>query len=464
MHVFGHVSIVQEALKLAPAISKKDIADLLRGTRYPDMSCGSVDVDGANELVLNLQECSLTDLFKYVFRDLSLPYQSHNGIYSSWHAMSYDPRRVVRDVAKDAFEYVMICVKLAFETRSYFWIGFALHTVVDAYSPAHVVREPEMGGDSFAEEFAYFVAQVAPPAANLSASMMRTLITEVVAKAKIGLPPSSIVRSYPTRMQRRVAFILFDHQQREGLRRLKEAKYRAAATRTTQDLGRKIVTFLDYNTQSGLRHAIDDTLTSVRFAGLLGRCISDVRDILAAFAEETNLPALLKRTSAVLLTRTFHIHPACLNSATGIDFAHQEVRREPLKRGPEATGATYVSRRANVNLLSDGTYAVHLFNSKETRVAFASLDVRRRVEQGRAILEYYTKDGVIIPRALITDKGRLFSARAPRLTKTRQDSPRLTKTRQDSPRLAKTHQDSPRLTKTHQDSLLPTPNEMGHLL
>ena len=99
---------------------------------YPDFPCGGIHIID-NEIVPKMRPCSLTELVvSLLFKKLSLGYQSHNGLYALWHAMTFDPDKTVENIARNVTEYILICCKLAHEIKSYFWLGFALQIIMDS--------------------------------------------------------------------------------------------------------------------------------------------------------------------------------------------------------------------------------------------------------------------------------------------------------------------------------------------
>lgn len=126
---------------------------LLRyGLKYPDFPCGKYELSADGRLNFKQRLCSLFRLVNdlSIFPDIfSVSYSSHNGYFSLWHAMTFDPRKSNSTVANEVIRQVLMFCMLAVKDNTLkegaqpnaFWLGMALHTIMDSYSPAHVARD-----------------------------------------------------------------------------------------------------------------------------------------------------------------------------------------------------------------------------------------------------------------------------------------------------------------------------------
>jgi hypothetical protein len=162
MYISGHKEILDEVLTMVegffdgierfPNMTKKLLS---KGLSYPDLPCGKyrfVD-DGKHVIMSKKITCSMMNLYKiatemYMFKEI---FQSHRGVYSFLHAMSYNPKLQVHDVVKSIINHLVSYAFLAVYDDNYyavdkgpspniFWMGIILHTVMDSYSQAHTMR------------------------------------------------------------------------------------------------------------------------------------------------------------------------------------------------------------------------------------------------------------------------------------------------------------------------------------
>lgn len=325
---------------------------LLDGLMYPDFPCGKVDVDKDNSLQENLETCNF---IKFVLGQYlspySMGYQSHQGFYALWHAMTLDPNKSVSNTAKNITEYVLIACKLAFEQKKLFWLGFALHIVMDAYSPAHVLRASSRMTDVADERLAAWIQVYDTDLPKDQADnivRLRNMVRDIVhSYSTAHMSPGEIINSYPKRVRRQAAFVLFDHMQRLALpKRLLDASERPTpldkailkARYRDQHTRHPIMNFYHYPQQGAIFHASNDRLSRVRDTELYDDCVRDTASMLQLFLtfarKQTTVTSghetvLLRRylfeVSDLLAKRTLSIHGGCYDAETGFDIV--PVRR-----------------------------------------------------------------------------------------------------------------------------------------
>jgi hypothetical protein len=158
MYTPGHNEIIQDAINLLgatrlehlfikqqKAFKRARASYFMDGLQYPDYPCGSFKKK-KERYVMSKSLCSVIKVLQdsvFFPNIFSLSYSSHNGYFSVWHAMTYDPRIPVPEVTGDIVDMIMACCKLSLldeDGPDSFWMGFALHIIMDSYSPAHVLR------------------------------------------------------------------------------------------------------------------------------------------------------------------------------------------------------------------------------------------------------------------------------------------------------------------------------------
>lgn len=144
----GHIDILNDALKLLGDVTYYD--ELVHGLKYPDFPCGKYKIKNG-KLVMSKTLCSIGKFLEdvvFVPNIMSISYASHSGYFSIWHAMTHDVGEKLENVRQSIVEHILAMCKLGLWDTTLdvcgpnaFWIGFALHTLMDAYSPSHVLRE-----------------------------------------------------------------------------------------------------------------------------------------------------------------------------------------------------------------------------------------------------------------------------------------------------------------------------------
>lgn len=331
MYTSGHITILKEALRDVEALlgrplfeDPKDVKELMAAISYPDFPCGKIH-DGVNGS-LKQRRCNPAKFItSLLFKKLSFVYQSHNGFYSLWHAMSIDPDRSVSNIAKNVAEYILICFHLALEKRSPFWLGFGLHIIMDAYSPAHILREGAHGQMDAGDIVTYVQMHDSEltPGARLRIRQLQDIVDHVVAGVANGNSYEEIVGRQPRHLRSMAAFVLFDHLQRLRLPKdLLPTKTLASSSSSTRH---RILNFYYYPHQPLLFHSLHDRLAAVKAAGLYRPCVEDIRDVLLLYKKHEDahqdIHVTLRHINDIIRTRTLALHPGCLNADTGFDIA-----------------------------------------------------------------------------------------------------------------------------------------------
>lgn len=162
MYITGHKEIIDDALENLPHYFhniKMDKNKLLKGLYYPDLPCGKYQIIKSGKVIMNKKRLcatfklykSLTTIFKY--KEL---FQSHRGILSFLHSMTYDPNLKVKDILSTIITNIAGFSLLSLYDNDYlnfpnnkkinpniFWIGMILHIVTDSYSQSHTIRRKD---------------------------------------------------------------------------------------------------------------------------------------------------------------------------------------------------------------------------------------------------------------------------------------------------------------------------------
>ena len=331
MYTAGHTTILADALSTLSDdarrcfrdIDEKELADALA---YPDFPCGKIQVS-PDAIVERMETCSLPNLvLSIVFRKLSLGNQSHNGFYSLWHSMTIDPDKTVKNVAKNVVEYVLLCLKLARERSSMFWLGFALHIVMDSYSPAHVLRHgfKDAAVDDIDRYVDLYDSELSSSNAR-DVELMNSIVADVVESTARGMKPYDIVRSYASKYRETVAFVVFDHLQRLSLKKI------IGPTKiplSNENKKNDILNFYYYPDQNPIFHRTYDLLSAVKDAGTYAPCVESVAALLELYARPgAGIKEFLQAARRLLLTKTFRTR--CQDAETGFDIS---TFLEPLRR------------------------------------------------------------------------------------------------------------------------------------
>jgi hypothetical protein len=339
MYTTGHVAILLAAMKQLPeAFFTEDKLsgeyELIKALSYPDFPCGTIRVqDGV--LHENMKSCGIFRLGIAMIMDrMSMGHQSHNGFYSLWHAMTYDPDKNVENVARNICEYVLICCNLAHSKKSFFWLGFALHIVMDAYSPAHTLREGTFADDAeLLRRIAEYDGRL-HGAAKHDVVKIRDAIKMVVSSVLSGNKYEDIVHDTSTILgggsvgRDMAAFILFDHLERKKL------PFRPKMTGTRTKTTRRIMNFYYYPQQTHLFHYSKDRIGMVKKYKLYDECIYDVAVMLQLYRDheqDEDSQAYLHKVHKLMASRTLKVHNKCLTADTGYKIPkHLQVRTKHI--------------------------------------------------------------------------------------------------------------------------------------
>jgi hypothetical protein len=246
--------------------------------------------------------------------------------------MTIDPNMTVTKVVKNVVEYIIICCKLAFERKSMFWLGFALHIVMDSYSPAHVLREGSYPDVRTSDLVAWVKSYDSETTidARRNISNMRSIINTVVEGVAAKKSMKEILGSVKASQRTATMFVLFDHIQRietfgKIVKRTPPPK--VARSSSSSSNSRSIMNFYYYPMQTGLFHNTNDLILQVKNTGNYEPCVSDVCKLLTLYnthveknKKTPSMTQFLREVWRLLVTKTYRIHPECGEAETGFDI------------------------------------------------------------------------------------------------------------------------------------------------
>ena len=337
--------------------SAENLQDLRIGLEYPDFPCGKFSIAENDRVIFQKKLCSVFKLMKNLVgkgNRFSSSYSSHKGYYSIWHSMTYNPERSVGKITNDIIEQILALLDLAFmddthpvlpPQSSFFWLGMALHVVMDSYSPAHVLRASCLGYD--AVKIDRLVNDVLPnmqvPVAQETQNSNRLLrdlkdalkpiasdiesdkdIQEIQDLLETMYTQHGIQDSNTKRRVQQLAFFLyfFNHQQLKIKRLLNTSIGKIKA----QDIGKDanpIITYYFYPSQPGMFHKKHDLIVYVKKMGMMENVIRDCYKILAIFMKYKDQPkkrgAFLRESYEYLRKTVFVLYKGTEGLRTGMD-------------------------------------------------------------------------------------------------------------------------------------------------
>lgn len=142
-----------------------DYSTLRKGLFFPDRPCAELSLQSYPKgLRATIKQYTLCHLW-HVASELKNPrkadsfvYQSHDGIFATFHSMNPAQGMTVEAVRNLIVQQATTFYSLALYDRyhshdpgpSLFWLGVVLHIVQDSYSPAHTVRRARPGASTSA--------------------------------------------------------------------------------------------------------------------------------------------------------------------------------------------------------------------------------------------------------------------------------------------------------------------------
>ena len=158
MRLDSHIKYLDEVVKEVP-VSPEHYAAMKRGIQYPDLPCGKYEVD-KNRIALKSRDiCGWVQYMFHSSGDASFNeiHTSHIGHNAIVHSMTPYTHKTVEEIRDSIVELIELFFYLALfgETGGTsqklapdpFWLGVVMHTIMDACSPAHVIRKHMLGSE-----------------------------------------------------------------------------------------------------------------------------------------------------------------------------------------------------------------------------------------------------------------------------------------------------------------------------
>ena len=377
--------VVPKNRKRLTSLKNEKFKTLLKGLYYPDLPCASRTLRNGMVTHDKLKLCSLKRLLLFSANDhLHEAYASHNGSMAYLHAMAPTPIVRVRDVRDSVVRQLLLLFAAGVRddttkdlvrasskdsAPNIFWLGQALHVLMDSYSPAHTLRMNSNDGGNTAciregmkqmKDYARDVFTTRIPDSDKLAMCIYDatlkLSYEYVHSKLNRRPDDSRVEDW---LMNEVERLVLNHESRAShengraadvkayltLQRTRarvidafevfvfeasnEKKYgiaqalHAAATTALQssaddEEGRDIMCFFNYNTQSKLLHTRGDLMSSVKKQNLKRVCVEQCIALVRAYMHA------VERVQA------------CKNTATSVAMLRRILRQQAitLTRGP----------------------------------------------------------------------------------------------------------------------------------
>lgn len=415
----GHVEILKDALlssgtdghfraRKASSNSWLQSIDILTsGVKYPDVPCAHRDlrfVTNENGAVSNVEvamrdyaTCNPVHLFTllashkgYRHDVLSEAYLSHNFLLAYLHSMTPDPRKSNEETRQNVLQLCKVMASLAVHDvllqdeapqPNAFWLGVLLHTVMDAFSPSHVMRACHfrkrkldkvlrtmkamhvLGIHDGYKPIDLSIDALITVLEDVSEDMLnsrdgnRRMLSELRGTPGIvrlvqdkladkGLP-LSMVPSNGKRTQRVIDMFKVVYMYARMRRLHPLAPSNAASINGSNSTegnsyagDGRVLGFLYYNTQSHSGHALKDTLTYIKrkYPGYYGHvvavCARILADYVATVRQMKDAPlayadtksAFVDRTMRYLSNEVYQMHPDCGRYNSG--YSHEKTAKE----------------------------------------------------------------------------------------------------------------------------------------
>lgn len=360
MYTWGHIEILKAAIKESNIqFTTEELQQIYKGLRYPDFPCGSYHFDNqGRRMIFKDNICTLFSVFK----DLNIlpnyfasAYASHNGYYSVWHSMTYNPERPVYKINRDIMDQIISFLSLCFvdentgevrPTPQCFWLGMALHVVMDSYSPAHTLRcNPETNCQSSIDQVKQYPATLTPAMqkANAVLKELKDRLMSISSKIddddkeQVSQILHDIFKKHKIRglqkkhdLQKTAMFLYFhNHHQIRIKQEITEKNVEKKVPKDTAhviSMIRPIVTFFSYPQQSGWYHKLNDTIYMLKKNNLYDSAVSDcvqlIKMTIPLLQEKTitknKVKKYLLQVYAFLFHHTFKLAPGVAQMNTGV--------------------------------------------------------------------------------------------------------------------------------------------------
>ena len=325
MFTGGHIEILLDSLKLlgeskgslfkgVKGYEEVSYNNMLIGLKYPDFPCGKYKFENGR-MKMSKTLCGffkILDDTVFVPNMFSMSYSSHNGYFSTWHAMTYNPRS---DVTYEIIDHIMAMCKLSIlddtldsPAPNTFWLGFALHTIMDSYSPAHLVREgvklplPKKETLSYKENKEITIVDKMKDKIrevsdkNIKEQELDSVVDQIMSENGIkNLATKRDVREL-------ARFFLFHNQEMNSIAQIRSIVSKTLTHNIISDpledpvflkknKVKLIRAYYYYPSQSLFFHQNNDLISQVKLHGLYDQCVLDCYSILKLYKQALELMA-----------------------------------------------------------------------------------------------------------------------------------------------------------------------------
>jgi hypothetical protein len=368
MYISGHSEILEESIKDLDInfknIKYEYVTNELLGTglKYPDFPCGEFKFKN-KKLQVTKRLCSILTIVDDIIvkpKMYSIAYSSHYGMFSIWHSMTFDPHKSVKEVRDEIVDHLITLARLSLRDTNIsrdkpvpniFWLGMVIHTIMDSYSPAHLLRKDtrdidynhlikhylptnKIQVDKQMEEHLEIVKELKEKVKPIAFTIddtdekeLEQIVKEVANKHKIAQ------KSGIKQLTKLAKFFYFHINKFTSFDQKRSVLLKKVEHITVPRPKHPIVNFYYYPAQKGLFHKKYDLIYYCKQLGLYEDCIQDIQFVLKLYFEVINNPkgygeyqvnVFLNKLHTYLMKKTFAIVPSCQKFLSGLDIEAYE--------------------------------------------------------------------------------------------------------------------------------------------
>jgi hypothetical protein len=388
MYISGHSEIFTESVKGTSII--KDLEKLKymyvseqllwKGMKYPDFPCGEYKFENGKFKVTK----NLCNIFRFaddiVFAPelYSLAYSSHYGLFSIWHSMTFDPTKTVLQVRNKIVNHLITLCKLSLKDTTtktsqpnIFWLGMVLHTIMDSYSPAHLLRSNTIKNidynhlinvylprnklviDKSMKTYLKILKDLKQRVSTISIVMEEKDEQELEEVVQELAKKYDIKRTKSIRHLAQLTKFFYFHINRQQSFKKYKGHLKSYVPKTMYSTNHSIINFYYYPAQKGFFHKKFDLLMYCKQMGLFNDSVEDVKYVLTKYIETIKelktttqrdmvINTFLNKIYAYLVNRTFHIEKDCEELSSGFNITeylktHRKRTKSINKSVPDFT-------------------------------------------------------------------------------------------------------------------------------
>ena len=351
MRLDSHIRYLDEVVKKV-RVSTEQYTAIKLGVQYPDLPCGKYEVDKSH---ITLKSRDICGWIQYVFHssgDASFNeiHTSHIGHNAIVHSMTPYTHKTVEEIRDSIIELIELFFYLALfgETEGTasnklapdpYWLGVVMHTIMDACSPAHVIRKHMLGSEkSIVTRKLLEYANNIPRILSMK-DVMKRLKEELVFQLETmdKMNPQEIYHYY----------LIMKHQA-IYMKQLNTIKGVASQPLREDDMF-AIIDFQNYSKQNGLFHLLRDNEREVNRFSLEPLLKESCTFVLQLYMDMLKTKAMtpsklreaLKTLTDTLKAGVFRIHPAFAQQISG---SHLEASNKSIRGGKQQRRGRHASK------------------------------------------------------------------------------------------------------------------------